>query len=56
MVGITRIPQFCEDVVMKTRMDFYRGIVYTTRGFVILDSEEVEKLIQSLEKGLGERR
>jgi len=50
------VPQFCEDVTIKTRMDFYRGIAYMTRGFVILDSEEVEKLAQALEDSLRERR
>lgn len=40
------VPQFCEDILKKTRMDFYRGIAYITRGFIIKDHNEIEKIIQ----------
>jgi len=48
------VPQFCEDVAMKTRMDFYRGIASMTRAFVTLDSEEVINLTQDLATVLRE--
>lgn len=41
------VPQLCEDILKKTRMDFYRGIAYLTRGYITLDSEELGKLIKA---------
>lgn len=47
------VPQFCEDVLRKTRMDFYRAVAYMTRGFITLDNEEMQKLTLSLDRDSG---
>lgn len=39
------IPALCEDILKRTRMDFYKGIAYATRGFVTIEQAELEYLM-----------
>ncbi len=44
------IPGFCDTMFEEAKTDFYRGVAKLTRGFLTLDTEQIEELLQVLEE------
>ena len=48
------VPCFCSDVIRSAELDYYRAIAQITRGFLAVDSENINSSILSLNK-IGNR-
>ncbi len=42
------VPKFCDDVYGNERSDFYKCIAKVTKGFLLLDSELIDELLEDL--------
>lgn len=39
------VPMFCDTIVDKTKLDFYRGVAKITKGFIVFDHDRINALI-----------
>ncbi|UZE92260.1 MAG: molecular chaperone TorD family protein [Methanosarcinales archaeon] len=42
------VPKFCDDLYDNKRSDFYKGIAKIAKGFLLLDSELIDELLEGL--------
>lgn len=41
------VPRFCDVALMQTKLDFYRGVMCLTKGFILNEAYRVVELMES---------